>query len=193
MPIRGIGETLESGRWVASARFIDDIAERRAQQRYTLTYRFTERLRLGVEWNPLADDVGLIGNYVAVEETANRPALLLGTSSDRIGTATGRVYYATLSKNLDGWIGVPVAPYVGASWSDRSNRWEELAGLQYRLFDGAVSFTHLWDGVNLHHTVDWGGLGEALEIEALQSATLGLIVAEQDGEHFVGVLLGGVF
>lgn len=130
---------------------------------------------------------------MAVEEKANRPAVLLGTSSDRIGTDKGQVYFATVSKNIEGWTGIPVAPYVGASWSDRTNRWEELAGLQYRLFDDRVSVTHLWDGVNLHHTLDFGAIGPYVGVSSLDRASLGVIVAEQDGDHFVGVTVRATF
>ena len=148
---------------------------------------------MGVEWNPLADDVGPLANWVALEETSSRPAVLFGTSSDRIGTAKGQVYYTTVSKNLKEWTGVSMAPYVGASWSDRTNRWEELAGLQYRLFDQRVSFTHLWDGVNLHHTVDFGELGAYGDVGFLESTALGIIVARQDSDHFLGVSLRTTF
>ena len=57
-------------------------------------YRFTDWLQAGVEYNPLADDVGPLLNLRAVEETERRPALILGTSSDRIGTEGGQAVYA---------------------------------------------------------------------------------------------------
>jgi len=193
MPIRGTGESLEGGRWVASARWIEGIDADRARQRTTLTYRLTETFRLGVEWNPIGDDVGLLANWLAFEERGNLPAVLFGTSSDRIGTEDGRVYYVTASKNLERWLGISAAPYLGTSWSDETYEWQELAGLQYRLFDDRLSVTHLWDGVNLHHTADLGHVGTYLGVRALEHTTLGLIVAEQDGSYFFGVTIGTVF
>ena len=46
---------------------------------------FPARDRFGVEYNPLADDLGPLANYRAIRETLHRPALSFGTSSDRIG------------------------------------------------------------------------------------------------------------
>jgi hypothetical protein len=37
-------------------------------------------------------------NWLAVPETTKTPALIVGTSSDRIGTPGGQSFYATASK-----------------------------------------------------------------------------------------------
>jgi hypothetical protein len=152
-------------------------------------WRATPRLQVGIELNPLVDDVGPLANWLAVEETSERPAILLGTSSDRIGTAKGQVYYATASKNLQSWLGVPISPYLGVSWSDGTNQWEELGGVNYRLLDGRLSVTHLWDGVNLHHTLDAPGV---LDV-GFARASLGVILAEQKGKYFAGLTVGVAF
>ncbi len=57
----------------------------RATVRMTLTYKFHPRLTAGVEYNPGADEVAPIANLLVLTETRRRPALILGTSSDRIG------------------------------------------------------------------------------------------------------------
>ena len=88
----------------------------RATWRNTLAYRLFPRLTVGVEYNPLDGDVGPLVNFVAVTETEKRPALILGTSSDRIGTPEGRSFYATFSKDLTESTGLPIAPYVGYSY-----------------------------------------------------------------------------
>ena len=72
--------------------------------------------------------MGLLVNWRAVEETASRPMLMLGTSSDRIGTPSGRAYYATLAKDLERHVGLPVAPYVGAAWGE-FDAWIAAQGL----------------------------------------------------------------
>ncbi len=73
----------------------------RAQFRNTLTYRLHPRLTTGVEFNPRAaepgDRVNPLANWVAMTETTQRPALIIGTSSDRIGTPRGQSFYATFS------------------------------------------------------------------------------------------------
>lgn len=189
MPIRGVGEELGEHRWIASARWIDGIDADRARLRFTLNYRVTEALQVGIEVNPLDERVGPLANYRLLSETRLRPAILLGTSSDRIGTDSGQAYYATVSKSLEPWLGVPVSPYVGASYNDREHDWLEVAGVNYLVY-GRVSVTHLWDGKNLHHTVDYG-LDELLEgRDVWGHHTVGLIVAEQDDDYFVGVSYG---
>ena len=173
-----------------SARWIDGIDAQRARERLTLTYALTGRLRLGVEYNIKAleprDRFGPLVNLRLVDETRHRPALILGTSSDRIGTEEGQAYYATVSKSLQPWIDLPVAPYVGASYNDRNYEWLAIAGLNYRLFD-EFNVTHLWDGRNLHHTIDVGLGGVPAGEDPFLHHAAGLVVAEQDGDYFVGL------
>jgi hypothetical protein len=174
-------------RWIASFRFIDDIDAERARQRWTLAYRFTDRFQAGLEWNPLDDDWGPIGNWTALEERAHRPALILGTSSDRIGTDRGQSYYGTLSKSLEPWIHLPVAPYAGLAFRDAEDDWEAVGGLHYALFGQRLAVTHIWDGENLHLTLDvpW------------RRASVGLVLAQQEDpdadegkDYFLGVSVG---
>lgn len=168
----------------------------------TLTYAFTDRIRLGVEYNARAfetrDRFGPLANIRLLDETKNRPAVILGTSSDRIGTEEGQAYYATVSKNLAPWLDASVAPYVGVSWNDRNNDFLPLAGLSYRLYD-TLSVTHLFDGRNLHHTFDLplGNLSPKLVTFGLSANEdpfghhrAGLIVVEQDGNFFIGLSYG---
>ena len=157
-------------RWIATLRVIPNIDADRARERWTLSYRFTERFQAGLELNPLDDDWGPIGNYTALTETDRRPALILGTSSDRIGTDRGQTYYGTLSKSLEPLIHLPVAPYAGAAFRDSENDWEPVAGLHYALFDQRLFVTHIWDGENLHLTLDvpW------------RRTVVGLVLAQQE-------------
>jgi hypothetical protein len=121
----------------------------RATWRNTLTYRPFPRLTAGVEYNPLDGDVGPLLNFVALTETDVRPALIIGTSSDRIGTPHGRSFYATLSKDLTESTGVPIAPYVGYSYGQFEDHGRVIGGLN-------VTFTHwlsgsaIFDGVKVH-------------------------------------------
>ena len=193
MPIRGIDESLEANRWIASARWIDDdISVDRAILRFTLNYRFTEAFQAGIEVNPLDERVGPLANWRILSETEDRPALIVGTSSDRIGTESGQAYYATLSKSLEPWTGIPVAPYAGASWNDRDDEWLPVGGLHYTLYD-RLAVTHIWDGRNIHHTFDVGLGTLGSEEDPWGGHTLGLIVAEQDGKYFLGASYGLVF
>jgi hypothetical protein len=126
----------------------------RASLRATLTYRFHPRLSAGVEYNPRADDVGVIANFVAITETARRPAVIFGTSSDRIGTPRGRSFYATVSKNLSNELGLPVAPYAGIAYSTYEDRFLPIGGLNINWRE-SLSSQIIFDGVKLHPTLNY--------------------------------------
>lgn len=162
---------------------IGGIPEERARIRTTLTRQVRDWLVLGVEINPMADDVGILVNARVFEETERRPALIVGTSSDRIGTSSGRAVYGTLSKDLEPWIHVPVAPYAGLAWGDHDDEFNFIAGGTIRWHDQWTS-THVWDGHNLHHIIDY---------IPRPDRRVGLVVVEQDSDYYVGVRMGWGF
>lgn len=125
----------------------------RAKWRNTLTYRLNPDLQVGLEYNPLGEDLGLLVNWRLLRETKNRPALILGTSSDRIGTPGGRAYYVTVSKEVADDLGV----YVGAMYGEYEDKVRIPAGVSYR-FDKHWSALFAYDGVNAHPmlTYSWG-------------------------------------
>ncbi len=84
--------------------------------RTTLTYKFHPRVQAGIEYNPRASEFKPLANILVLTETRRRPALMVGTSTDRIGTPSGQSFYATFSKNLQRETGLPIAPYVGVSY-----------------------------------------------------------------------------
>lgn len=126
----------------------------RAKWRNTLTYRFHPRFTAGVEYNPLAGKVSPLANIVALTETHRRPALILGTSSDRIGTPSGQSFYATFSKNLRHSTGLPIAPYVGVAYGTFEDRARVIGGLNINLSE-RWSSTILFDGVRVHPTANY--------------------------------------
>lgn len=143
----------DADKWTYGVRVIPDIINR-ARWRNTLTYRPFSRLTVGVEYNPLARDVRPLVNFLAVTETENRPAVMLGTSSDRIGTPEGQSYYVTVSKNLKSWTNLPVAPYAGVAYSSFEHRFLPIGGVN-------VSFSERWsslvifDGVKVSPTLSY--------------------------------------
>jgi hypothetical protein len=147
------GAEENSFKWTYGVRVIANQIDR-AKWRNTLTYRFHPRLTAGIEYNPLAQKVSPIANLVAVTETHTRPALILGTSSDRIGTPSGQSFYATLSKSLKHQTGVPVAPYVGVAYGTFDDRARVIGGLNIG-FDDHWSSTILFDGVRVHPLVNY--------------------------------------
>ncbi|MBA3442535.1 MAG: hypothetical protein H0T92_21980 [Pyrinomonadaceae bacterium] len=140
-------------KWTYGVRVISNQIDR-AKWRNTLTYRFHPRVTLGVEYNPLAEKVSPLANMVALTETQKRPALILGTSSDRIGTPYGQSFYATLSKNLRRVTGLPVAPYVGIAYGTFDDRLRGIGGLNIN-FSERLSSTILFDGVRVHPVVNY--------------------------------------
>jgi len=146
-------ENTDGNRWTFGVRLIANQVDR-ARWRNTLTYRFRPRLTAGVEYNPLAEKVSPLANVVALTETPKRPALILGTSSDRIGTPYGQSYYATLSKDLSEGTGLPISPYVGMAYGTFEDRFRPIGGLNIR-FNERWSSTVLFDGVRVHPLVNY--------------------------------------
>ena len=140
----------------------------------------SDRLRVGLEYNPQGNDLGVLANWRALDETATRPALVLGTSSARIGTEDGRAVYATLSKDLTNILDLPIAPYVGVAWDGGDDKLQDLAGIVVR-YGYDLSSTHFYDGENLHHMLSWN---------APKGQSLGILLAQQDDHHYVGITYG---
>jgi hypothetical protein len=89
-----------------------------------------------------------------VPETNTRPAVIVGTSSDRIGTPFGQSYYVTVSKDVSGWLRAPIAPYVGVAYGTYEDRARVVGGVNIRL-PRDLSSLILFDGVKVHPTVSW--------------------------------------
>ena len=143
----------DSRRWTLGTRVIANQIPR-AKWRNTLTYRFHPRLTAGVEYNPLAGKVSPIANLLVMTETHRRPALILGTSSDRIGTPDGQSFYATLSKSLKHRTGLPIAPYAGAAYGTHEDRLRPIGGLNVSLNE-RWSSTILFDGVRVQPLINY--------------------------------------
>jgi hypothetical protein len=145
------GATNESpDKWTLGIRVLSNQIPR-ASLRATLTYRLHPRFSVGIEYNPRASDVGLLANVVAMTETEHRPALIFGTSSDRIGTPSGRSIYATFSKDLSSAAHLPIAAYVGVAYGSYEDRFLPLAGLTINWSDNFSSLV-IFDGVKVHPT-----------------------------------------
>lgn len=140
-------------RWTFGFRYVEGQIPR-ASVRTTLTYRFHPRFSAGIEWNPRADKVSPLANLLILPETARRPALIAGTSSDRIGTPTGQSFYATFSKNLRRETRLPVAPYVGAAYGTYEDRWRAIGGLNIGFTERFTSLV-IFDGVHVHPLLNY--------------------------------------
>jgi len=63
-------ENKDPSKWTLGIRALSNQIPR-ASLRTTLTYRVHPRLSIGVEYNPRADDVGVLANLVAITEKAS--------------------------------------------------------------------------------------------------------------------------
>ncbi len=109
--------------------------------------RITSRLQVGVEWNPGANEVGPVANWIMTPETEKWPMVSLGTSSDRIFSPPGfQSYYLTFGKSIPG---LPVAPYVSLFYSEWERKMIFPFGVNIALTP-AWDFLPMNDGRNTH-------------------------------------------
>ncbi len=179
--MRGTGG--QESKWNIGLRYIPDIPVDRAEFRMTVTYAILPGAFLGVEYNPLDDDVGLLANWRIVDETKSTPMLMVGTSSDRIGTPNGRAYYTTLAKSFRTGTSISLAPYVGLSYGEFDDEWIGIGGMGVRWMKDLAS-TSSYDGHNLHHMLDY---------TLTPNHRIGFVLAEQGSKHYGGVSLGWTF
>lgn len=161
-------------RWELSHRYIAGQIDR-ATHRTVLMYRAHPDLKFGIEANLLADEIGMVANWRAVRETGRRPAVIFGTSSDRIGTAAGQAYYVTASKSLHHAIGIPVAPYAGASYSGYEDRVIYPFGINISLPRG-FSAMLMNDGVHTHLSATYWRRNVSVTLLAIERKDVGLTV-----------------
>ncbi|HEX8369462.1 MAG TPA: hypothetical protein VF604_13030 [Pyrinomonadaceae bacterium] len=147
----GTGET--NYKWTYGVRFIPNVLDR-AKWRNTLTYQVNERLSIGVEYNPLAGKISPLANFVVLKETEKRPALIFGTSSDRIGTPSGQSFYATVSKSLERETALPIAPYIGVAYGTYEKKTRVIGGVNI-YFPKNFSATILYDGISVHPLLNY--------------------------------------
>ena len=147
----GAGEN--NYKWTFGVRLIAKQIDR-ATWRNTLTYRFHPRFTAGIEYNPLAAKVSPLANVVVLTEDHQRPAVIIGTSSDRIGTPSGQSFYTTVSKSLKHETNLPVSPYVGVAYGTYEDRARVIGGLNIAVGE-RWSSTILFDGVRVHPIVNY--------------------------------------
>ena len=76
----------------------------RPRWRFTLNYRIHQKLQFGVEYNPVTKEVSPLFNLFLMTEGEGiwRPALFLGTSSDRIGSPPDKQAYFLMWSSKNG-------------------------------------------------------------------------------------------
>lgn len=113
----------------------------------TLNYQLLNRLQLGLEYNPVASEVSPLFNLFLYTETDVRPALFLGTSSDRIGSPAGKqAYFLTAAKRVPY---VPISAYATVNYSE----WDEELNFPFGAsvdFGRGFSVRGMFDGDRSH-------------------------------------------
>ncbi|MGH7724794.1 MAG: hypothetical protein ACREOU_05135 [Candidatus Eiseniibacteriota bacterium] len=129
-----------------SLRYVNTELER-PRWRATANYRVIPTLQLGVEFNVAAAEVNPLATWFVLTETERRPAVFLGTSSDRIGSPEGtQAYYATAAKYLPF---ARTSAYVSLNYSEWDAGWNVPFGATVELGRG-FAIQPMYDGERTH-------------------------------------------
>ncbi len=119
----------------------------RPRWRFTAHYRLHHRLQLGAEINPAAEEIGPLFSLFLFTESETRPALFVGTSSDRIGSPKGKQsYFLTASKFVHV---APLSVYASLNYSEWDSGFNFPFGANLE-FGGGVSSRYMFDGDRSH-------------------------------------------
>jgi hypothetical protein len=172
MAVRGTAS--DNAKWEVSHRYLTGQIDR-ATHRTIVMHQLRPNLKLGVEWNPGAGEVGFVANWRAIPEARVRPAVMFGTSSDRIGTTVGQSYYVIASKSLHHETGLPIAPYVSASYSTFENRMLYPFGVNVAI-GSHWSAMLINDGVHTHVSGTYAWSRFAVTLLAVERKDIGVTV-----------------
>ena len=99
--------------------------------------------------------MGIRGNWFIQTETDTRPGIIAGTSSDRIGTPSGQMYFVTFSKLLyANDRGLGIAPYVSVNYSEFDQGFNLPFGASIG-FGNQWTLLPMYDGHRSHTTLTW--------------------------------------
>jgi hypothetical protein len=105
------------------------------------------RLQAGVEFNAAVQEIGPLLTWYLLTEEGKRPALFLGTSSDRIGSPKGtQSYYLTAAKHIQR---LPLSLYVSLNYSEWDEGFNFPFGVNLEPFQ-RWSLRHMYDGERSH-------------------------------------------
>lgn len=131
--------------WTLNQRWLD-IGQRNARARMTLDRVITNRLSLGIEWNPTTGEVQPRATWFATPEKAGLPSVVLGAAADRLSTARGHAVFLTFARSFsDG----AFKPFVSAKYSPSMGTMAVPFGANLRL-EKATTLQALYDGDYTH-------------------------------------------
>lgn len=133
----------------------------RPRWRATANRSVLPTLQLGIEVNPVAEEIGPLATWFLVTETERRPAAFLGTSSDRIGSPKGmQAVFLTVAKYLPP---LRTSPYASLNYSGWDERLNVPFGATVELGAG-VSVRPMYDGNRTHLLGTWAGERASLSL-----------------------------
>jgi len=145
----------------------------RPRWRFNFSYRLSPRWQIGAEYNAAAGEWSPTASWIATTETATRPLVTFGTSSDRIFSPPGhQAYFVTVAKSLPGrrW-----GPYVGVSYGEWEERLVFPWGVNYAL-DERWDALLLHDGRNTHGLLTLKGENWNLTLMSVRMRRFGVSV-----------------
>jgi len=164
----------------------------RARTRVVGAWRATRRLSLALEFNPGEDELLPNFNYSPSLPSEHIPGigLVSGTSSDRIGTPSGRSWFASLSLDPRAWgLDIPISGYAGMAYGTWANDTRAIGGVRWAVMD-RLSATLQFDGEQLHAVTSYA-LGPLGPGHATWSVDL--LLVEIDGSRSAGLTLSTRF
>jgi hypothetical protein len=143
----------------------------RPRWRATGNYRIHQRLQIGLEYNPQAKEIGPLFSLFLFTETERRPALFLGTSSDRIGSPAGKQsYFATVSKYVPA---CRASFYASLNYSEWDAEFNAPFGASVE-FGKGISVRWMYDGDRQHGMLNYYASRYGVSVMYVWLDTMGL-------------------
>ena len=133
----------------------------------TLNYAVTTKLQLGVEFNPAAREFVPLASYFLFTETDIRPAMFIGTSSDRIGSPPkNQAYYLTVAKRFPN---LPISAYATINYSEWHDGTEWYDGFNFPFgasldLGNGFNVRGMYDGDRPHLMLNYYNRGHSLSL-----------------------------
>ena len=122
----------------------------------------------------MAEEVGPLVSLFLLTEAERRPALFLGTSSDRIGSPAGKQsYFLTASKRLPR---LPISLYGSLNYSEWDDGVNFPFGATLDIGKG-LSTRYMFDGDRSHLMLSYGLAQHSLSLMYIWLERLGLSVS----------------
>ncbi|TDI82562.1 MAG: hypothetical protein E2O79_06270 [Caldithrix sp.] len=128
-------------------------------------------MQVGIEFNPKAEEIAPLFTLFLLTESEKRPALFLGTSSDRIGSPAGeQSYFVTVSKYLPF---LSASLYGSLNYSEWDNAFNFPFGAAIEIGKG-FSIRSMYDGDRSHLLLNYFSSHYGVSFMYVWFETLGL-------------------